>query len=164
MVDLPSLRQFDPSLETALHTDASRKNGLGYALLQKHPEGWHLVQAGSRFVTDAESNYAMVELEMKGVEWAVKKCHLYLAGMQNCTVVVDHQALITILNKFTLDAVENPRLQRIKERLSAYNFQTTWKKGKDHAIPDALSRAPVADPTNDDIEGDDEIRICPISY
>ena len=158
MVDPPSLRQFDPLLETALHTDASRKNGLGYVLLQKHPEGWHLVQAGSRFVTDAESNYAMVELEMKGVEWAVKKCHFYLAGMQDFTVVVDHQALISILNKFTLDAVENPRLQRMKERLSAYNFHTTWKKGKDHAIPDALSRALVADPTNDDIEADDEIR------
>ena len=97
----------------------------------------------------------MVELEMKGVEWAVKKCHLYLAGMQDFTVVVDHQALIPILNKFTLDAVENPRLQRMKERLSAYNFHTTWKKGKDHAISDALSRAPVADPTNDDIEADD---------
>ena len=81
-----------------------------------------MIQAGSRFVTDAEANYAMVELEMKGVEWVIKKCRLYLLGLQHFTVVVDHQALVPIINKFTLDAVENPRLLPMKERLAAYNF------------------------------------------
>ena len=67
----PVLKQFDPSLVTALHNDTSKKNGLGYALIQRHPCGWRLIQCGSRFVTDTESRYAMVELEMKGVEWAL---------------------------------------------------------------------------------------------
>jgi hypothetical protein len=150
----PILKQFDPNLETALHTDASRQNGLGYALLPHHPEGWRLVQCRSRFVSDAESRHVMVELEMNSVVWALKACRLFLIGLQNFTVVVDHQALVPILNKFTLDAVENPRLQRMKERISHFNFEAVWKKGSEHAIPDALSRAPVSTPTPGDIADD----------
>lgn len=122
--------------------------------MQKHPDGWRLVQCGSRFVSDAESRYAMVELEMKGVEWALKPCRLFLIGLQKLTVIVDHQALVPILNKFTLDAVENPRLQRMKEHTFHFNFEAVWKKGKEHAIPDALSCAPVSTPTPVDIADD----------
>ena len=32
-----------------------------------------------------------------------------------------------------------------------YTFNTVWRKGKEHAIPDALSRAPVDDPTSADV-------------
>ena len=32
-----------------------------------------------------------------------------------------------------------------------YNFTTVWIKGKEHKIPDALSRAPVNEPTADDL-------------
>ena len=56
----------------------------------------------------------------------------------------------TILDRYTLDAVENPRLQRMKERLSPYIFKTVWRKGKNHSIPGALSRAPVNNPSAED--------------
>jgi len=39
----------------------------------------------------------------------------------------------------------------LKERLSPYVFKTVWRKGKSHSIPDALSRAPVNDPSADDV-------------
>jgi hypothetical protein len=93
----------------------------------------------------------MVELELLAVVWATKKCHLYLVGLPKFTLVVDHQPLVTILDRYTLDCVENPRLQRLKEKLQRYVFQNVWRRGKDHAIPDALSRAPVADPMPDDM-------------
>ena len=80
----------------------------------------------------------------------MRKCRLYLLGLPSFQLVVDHQALVTILDKYTLDAVENPKLQRLKERLSPFIFTTTWRKGRQHAIPDALSRAPVNDPGLDD--------------
>lgn len=32
--------------------------------------------------------------------------------------MVDHQSLVTILDIYTLDAVENPKLQRLNKRLS----------------------------------------------
>jgi hypothetical protein len=92
----------------------------------------------------------VVELELAAVEWAIRKCRLYLSGLPNFTLVVDHQALVAILDRYTLDAIDNPKIQRLKERLSPYAFTTVWRKGKDHAIPDALSRAPVNDPAADD--------------
>lgn len=45
---------------------------------------------GSRFVTETESRYVMVELELKSVEWAVKNYRLYLIGF---TLIGDHQPL-----------------------------------------------------------------------
>ena len=65
-----------------LQTDASRLKGLGFALLQKHQHAWKLVQAGSRFITETESNYAMVELELLALVWAMRKCQIYLQGTQ----------------------------------------------------------------------------------
>jgi len=153
----PILAPFDPAAETFLMSDASRKNGLGYALMQRIPgqtKQWKLIQCGSRFVTDTESRYAMVELELRAAHWAMKKCRLYLHGLPSFTLIVDHQPLVTILDKYTLDVVENPRLQRMKEQMSSYVFKTIWRKGKEHLIPDALSRAPVSDPTPEDHEFD----------
>jgi hypothetical protein len=146
----PILAHFDPERETVIQVDASRKNGMGYALLQRHGEMWKLIDANSRWCTDTESRYAIVELELAAVEWAIRKCKLYLLGLQQFTLMVDHQALVTILDSYTLDAVENPKLQRLKERLSPYVFKTVWRKGREHAIPDALSRAPVNDPSTED--------------
>ena len=143
----PTLAPFDPSLPTMLQTDAARLQGLGYALLQQHGDTWRLVQCGSRFLTDTETRYAMVELEMLAALWAMKKCRVYLLGLPTFSLVVDHRPLVPILDQYTLDAVENPRLQRMKERMSPFVFTTTWRPGKTHAIPDALSRAPVDDPT-----------------
>ncbi|MFO0089677.1 MAG: RNase H-like domain-containing protein, partial [bacterium] len=159
LVSTPILSTFDPFAETMLQTDASKRNGLGFVLLQKQDGNWRLIQCGSRFVTETEGRYAIVELELRAVEWAVKKCRLYLIGIPIFTLVVDHQPLVTILDRYTLDAVENPRLQRMKERLSAYVFKTVWRKGSQHAIPDALSRSPIADPTADDIMDEEELTV-----
>ena len=146
----PVLAHYDPELPTVLQTDAARLKGLGYALLQQHGDRWRLVQCGSRFLSDTESRYAMVELELLAVVWALKKCRIFLQGLQHFNLIIDHRPLIPILNDYTLDAVENPRLQRLKEKTSLYNFTAVWKKGKDHIIPDALSRAPVEEPTHED--------------
>ena len=109
---------------------------------------------GSRFISETESRYAMVELELKSVEWAVKN---YLIGLPFFTLVVYHQPLVCILDRYTLDAVENLRLQRMKEKLSPYVFKTVWRKGSQHSIPDALSRATVTDPTEEDIGDENEL-------
>ncbi len=154
LIKPPVLAPFDPKAPTMLQTDASRLKGLGYALMQKQEGKWRLIQCGSRFLSPAESRYAMIELELLAVVWAVtEKCWLYLKGLP-FELVIDHKPLIPILNSYTLDMIENPRLQRLKLKLMWYNLRATWKKGADHVIPDALSRAPVADPTPADQIGE----------
>ena len=142
----PVLAPFDPKLPTMLQTDASRLKGLGCVLLQRHGGNWKLTQTGSRFTTNIELRYAMVELELLAVVWAVKKCYVYLQGLPSFDIVVDHKPLESILNNQTLDMIDNLRIQRLKEKLSYYVFCVIWRQGKDHAIPDALSRTPCNDP------------------
>jgi hypothetical protein len=94
---------------TSLQVDAFRKHGMGYALLKKHDAQWRLIDANSRWCKDTESRYTIVELELAAVEWVVRKCKLYLKCLPVFTLVVDHQALVPILNNYTLEAVDNPK-------------------------------------------------------
>ena len=146
----PVMAFFDPRLPTVLQTDASSTRGMGFALLQRHGDVWRLVHCGSRFLTDVETRYAVIEVELAACLWACKKCHMYLAGLPQFDVIVDHRPLVSILNCKRLVDIENPRLQRMRLRLTAYRFTASWQRGADHKIPDALSRAPVSDPVAGD--------------
>jgi len=60
-------------------------------LLQRHEDGnW-------RLLLSTERNYAMVELELLGVKWAVQKLRKYLLVLTHFSLAVDHQPLISIL-------------------------------------------------------------------
>ena len=103
----PTLAFFDVSKPMRLCTDASRQ-GLGFILQQNVEDRWVLIQAGSRFLTDPESRYAVIELELLAVVWAMSKCNIFLAGSPHFTVMTDHHPLIPILNSHRLDEIENP--------------------------------------------------------
>ena len=150
LVSAPILSFFDPSRPTRICTDASRQ-GLGFVLQQKLDDTWVLVQAGSRFLSDPETRYAVIELELLAVSWAIIKCNIFLAGLRHFTVMTDHHPLIPILNSHRLDEIENPRLQRLKTRIMAYNFTAEWIKGSLNSAPDALSRNPVSDPSTEEM-------------
>ena len=152
-----TLKHFDPAKKITLQTDASRLNGIGYVLLQEENGKSFVIQCGSRYLSETESRYAAVEIELLAIVWAVQKCRIYLIGNSNFTLVVDHRPLLSILDKKRLDQLENPRLQRLKEKLSLYKFNTIWRSGKSHKIPDALSRAPVSSPEEDNAEFKDEL-------
>ncbi len=122
-----------------------------HTALHEHGDNWVLVQAGSQFLSDTESRYAIIELELLGVTWAITKCKIFLAGLPHFTVVTDHHLLVPIVNNHRLDEIENPRLQRFKTKTMAYNFTTKWIKGTLNHAPDALSRNPVSDPQPDDM-------------
>ena len=144
----PTLAFYDMNKPTRLCTDASR-HGLGFVLQQEQSDGhWALIQAGSRFLTDTETRYAVIELEMLAVTWAVGKCRIFLAGLPTrFTVITDHRPLIPILNSYRLDEIENLRLQRLRTRIMPYQFVAEWRKGSKNDAPDALSRFPVSEPT-----------------
>lgn len=69
-----------------------------------------------------------------------------------------------IFNSYSIDEIENPRLQRIRLKTTLFNFTVSWQAGKDHCAPDALSRSPVSFPEEDDCldEGDVSSFICAI--
>ena len=96
-----------------------------------------LITCGSRFISSAEKNYAVVELELLAIQWAVQKCRLYLAGA-HFTIVTDHQPLLGIMNGKNFDAINNARIQRLMSKMLGYSFTVEWIAGKKHAIADAL--------------------------
>ncbi|XP_043209539.1 uncharacterized protein LOC122374691 [Amphibalanus amphitrite] len=160
LVSPPILDFYNPTRRTVLETDASRLGGLGFCLRQQDENGnWRLIQCGSRFLTDVETRYAVIELELLALVWACYKADTYLRGMQTFEVVLDHRPLIPVLNKKTLAEIDNPRLRRLREKLIAYNFVTSWRQGKLHSIPDALSRAPVERPTAEDEAAEHDISV-----
>ena len=91
---------------------------------------------GSRFLSDAKSRHALIELECLAVVGAVKKCGLFLHGSL-FDIVTDHCPLVPILNHYSLDQIENPRLQRLVLKLRPFQLHATWCKGTDNPFADA---------------------------
>jgi hypothetical protein len=117
---------FDITRRTCLRKDWS-KNGIGYFLAQKHcgcdsqsfgccSDGWRITLAGSRFLSQAESNYAPVEGEALAVAGALEQTKFFTMGCNNLLVIVDHKPLTKIFGNRRLDEIDNPRLFRLKRR------------------------------------------------
>ena len=73
------------------------------------------------------------------------------------TLVVEHRPLVSILDKKSLDQIDNPRLQRLKSKIVQSNFYTEWVCCSTHKIPDAFSRAPISQPTIEDQQAETAI-------
>ena len=146
------VKAFNPSLETHLLTDASRLYGIGFALLQQPQsrDKHQLIQCGSRCLIPAETRYATNELEMLAIAWAVESCKHFLLGCK-FHILTDHRPLVGTFEKPLADIL-NPRLMRFRERLMPFSFDVTWTPGKSHLIADALSRAPLFSPPEEENE------------
>ena len=140
---------FDPSLPVTVLMDASRLQGLGYALGHYINGRFKLVSCGSKSLTPTQQRYATIELECLAVYFAIDKCSFYLKGGTHFTVATDHKPLEGIFAKCIYD-IPNPRLQRLREKLVEYNFTVNWVPSKSHHIADALSRAPFFRPEETD--------------
>ena len=141
---------YDPSRKTDLLTDASRLNGLGYALVQYDDrDRIRLIQCGSRSLLPAETRYATIELECLAIQWAARHCRHYLLGGKPFSVITDHRPLLGIFSK-PLSEIQNGRLLRFREKLADFCFTIKWVAGKTHLIADALSRSPAFSPAEDD--------------
>ena len=167
LTGLQTLTLFDPELPTRIETDGSKLKGLGYSLQQWHGIGckckcsqkvWKSIQCGSRFLSETESRYAPIEFEALGVAWGVDKCRYFLTGLPEFIIRNDHRTLIPILNNKSLNEIDNPRLQRLVEKLRPYTYRAEHVSGKDNCIADALSRAPVDQPTEEDMLGEEASR------
>ena len=145
------VKTIDPKLITLLLTDASQLNGLGYALLQKEDDTkLRLITRGSCSLNETQNRYATIELECLAIQYAISKCRFYLLGLPNFEIVTDHKPLLGIFDKYIFE-IDNPRLQRLREKMHARNFEVKWVPGNLHLIADALSRAPHFSPHTEEL-------------
>ena len=90
LVSLPVLTNFQPGRPLFLHTDASWSKELGFALLQEDIDGnKRLLQAGSRFITETEARYTMIELELLPyiTVYFTSTYHYFITTKQGCECV-----------------------------------------------------------------------------
>ena len=80
-------------METRIKCDASRA-GLGAALEQRAPTGWHTVAFASRFLNSNEERYSVNQLELLGVVWSVNYFKYYLiiclANHSQSLLIIEH--------------------------------------------------------------------------
>ena len=137
-----ALHHFDSAMITSLITGASR-TGIVFALIQQSPGGPRIIQCGSRSLTPAEKNYAIIELESLAIVWAIKKAKFYLWGMPHFDVIKDHRPLMGVFSKSPVQ-FNNHRLARIREKVVDFNFDIMWRPGKEDAL--SRTRYPVQAP------------------
>ena len=137
-----------------IDTDASAYQ-LGATLLQHQnetePNEWTPIGYWSNTLTDCERNYSKTERECFWVVWAVTTLRPYIEGLK-FTIRTDHDALRWLM---TLTD-SSGRLMRWRLRLSEFDFTITYRPGRVHQVPDALSRL-ISPDGNDDKAVDDEI-------
>ncbi|XP_068219192.1 uncharacterized protein [Palaemon carinicauda] len=105
--------------------------------------GWKLALCGSRHLTSAEVNYAVVEGEASAMVWCFQKARLFLLGCPNIILVTDHRPLVKVFGDRELKDIANPRLLRLKEKTLQYSFTVKYIPGKKYSAADTLSRYPV---------------------
>ncbi|UYV67845.1 hypothetical protein LAZ67_5002210, partial [Cordylochernes scorpioides] len=133
----PILHLYKEGLPCQVYCDASTL-GIAGILKQVHPDGnVYPVQYFSRTLRPHEKNYSISELECLAIVESVEKFRIYLMG-RIFTIFSDHHALQW------LKTIKNPsgRLFRWSLRLSSYEYEVRYIKGKLQYEADLLSRNP----------------------
>ena len=129
-----------PNLETRIKCDASRA-GLGAALEQRSPMGWHTVAFASGFLNSNEERYSINELELLGVVWSVEYIKCCLFG-KFFTIITEHRALLSIWKEHRSNKSYNSRLTRWVDRLLPFDFNIEHIPGAKMGLVDYISRQP----------------------
>ncbi|UYV64369.1 hypothetical protein LAZ67_3000426 [Cordylochernes scorpioides] len=133
----PILHLYKEGLPCQVYCDASTL-GIAGILKQVHPDGnVYPVQYFSRTLRPHEKNYSISELECLAIVESVEKFRIYLMG-RKFTIFSYHHALQW------LKTIKNPsgRLFRWSLRLSSYEYEVRYIKGKLQYEADLLSRNP----------------------
>lgn len=147
------LVHFNPARQLYIDIDA-RKEGMGAMIfhLKTTPtsnlpsrSSIEPIMFLSPLLTPAETRYWPTELEMAGLVWFLRKTrHLVEAAEVPTVVYTDHGASLgiakqTMLSTSSADKL-NLRLVRASDYVQRFQLVIKHKPGKQHIIPDALSR------------------------
>lgn len=137
LLSRPLLALYDPSASLEVHTDAS-KIGIGAILLQKKGDKLQPLAYFSRKTTPEEQRFHSYELEILALVSALQKFRVYLLGKQ-FKAVTDCSAIRSTMTKRDLI----PRVARWWISMQEYDFSIEYRPGIKMAHVDALSRNPV---------------------
>ena len=162
------LVHFDDKRVLYINLDASKDFGFGaivYHIIGSIKEGETYPRRSqirpilflSRLLKDAETRYWPTELELAGIVWVLTKTRHIVKSTPHTVVFTDHGAALGLAKQTTLTtsstAKLNLRLIRASEYIQRFrSLKFRHKPGKQHIVPDALSRlsqAPCARPTGD---------------
>lgn len=110
--------------------------GLGAVLSQDSGKGEQVIAYASRTLSRGEQKFSATERECLAVIWSVERFRPYVEG-GHFTIVTDHYSLLWLHN------LKDPqgRLARWALRLQPYSYNLVHRKGKEHVVPDMLSRS-----------------------
>lgn len=110
--------------------------GIGAVLVQLDEEGLERpIAFMSKKLNAAQRNYSVTERECLAAIEAIERFRCYVE-LQDFEVITDHSSLVWLMRQQNLSG----RLARWALKLQGYNFQISHRKGKNHLVPDALSR------------------------
>lgn len=151
LVNNQVLELYDPKKQIVVAADAS-PYGVG-AVLSHIVNGVEKpVIFASSTLSPAEKNYSQSHREALAIVFAVKKFYKYIYG-QKFLLATDHQSLREIFSPTKkTPAVAAARLQRWAVIMSMYNYEIIHKSGKNMGHVDALSRLPINEGTDVDVD------------
>jgi hypothetical protein len=123
-----------PEHEFRLHTDAN-DIGICAVLAQDLGEGERPISFASRQLNAAEKKLSVTEKELLAVIFVTKQFRCYLYG-RKFTLITDHKPLGWLLKLKEPSA----KLTSWALRLSEFQYRVEHRPGKQHVVPDALSR------------------------
>jgi len=128
------LTGFDRTKAIVVKTDASLL-GIGICLCQYDAGHEYTIQYHSQATSEAQSKWSSWELELFAVVVAYRKFRTMLACTKSY-VLTDNNA---VLNFKTLE-INSPKVTRWLIYLSGFCIETRKISGKEHCVPDTLSR------------------------
>ena len=153
LTEAPVLGHYSKGQPLILYTDASNY-GVAAILSQEVDGKEKVLQYASALLDKHQLNYTVSEKEMLAIVWSVDKFRHYLLG-HKFKIVTDHHSLCYLLK------LKSPsgRLSRWALKLAEYQFDIVYKSGKLHNNVDTLSRAPINEIIDSNVE---DIPFCQI--
>lgn len=112
----------------------------------------------SRVLTVVKKNYWPTKLEIAGLVWVIKKLrHLVESSRASVIIQTDYAAILDIMQQSSITSTSsimrmNVRLVKASQFLRQFHLIVRHKSGKEHIIPDALSRLASANSSGHNTE------------